>query len=168
GLIGVLSIDSSLNQVDFRASEKTFDILTDLIKLTDNQIIIQTNLASHYCFKALTNNTPDLFYNNELKQRRDLKLPPFSHLTTVKIRGKNEEKVKSISNLLYTNLTAANHKGIDILSLMPAYPPKLRENYYWQIVLRTKSPVKASKFLKSNLKKFAHSGIIITIDVDPI
>lgn len=168
GLIGILTIDNSLNQVDFRAPEKTFNLLFNLIKLTDNQIIIQTNQAWHYCFKALSQDSADLFYDTELKQRKELKLPPFSHLAAVKIRGKNEEKVKLISNSLYTNLTAVNHKEIDILSLMPAYPPKLRENYYWQIVLRAKSPIKISKFLKSSLKKFAHSGIIITVDVDPI
>lgn len=61
-----------------------------------------------------------------------------------------------------------NKKGIKVISVSPGVHPKLRGNYYWQVLLSSNSPQEMVKFLKINLKGFKHSGIIVTIDIDPI
>ena len=168
-LIGVLAIDNSLNRMDLEASEKTFTILSGLLGLTDKKLLIQTHFPGHYAFKALLKNDPNLFYEEELKTRKELKFPPYVHFALVKLRAKNEERVKEASQKLFEKLNLLLKPGnIKVLSLNPGQPSKLRGNFYWQILISATSAVNLSKFLKKSLKDFSHSGIIVTVDVDPI
>ncbi|MDD5109069.1 MAG: primosomal protein N' [Candidatus Omnitrophica bacterium] len=167
-LIGVLAIDNSLNRIDFMASEKTFSMLMSLVSLTAKKMIIQSANASHHCFQALIKNDPELFYERELAQRKQLNLAPFKHMILLKIRGINPEKVKKASVDLFQRLNALKTASMKILSLNCGQPAKLRGNFYYQILMRASSPQKASHFLKSHLKEWHYSGIIVTIDVDPV
>jgi primosomal protein N' (replication factor Y) len=168
-LIAVLAIDNSLNRVDWRASEKTFALLTGLLGLTEKKMVIQTGYPQHICFQALVKKECSLFYEEELRQRKQLKYPPYKHIVFVKLRGKDEEKVKKLSSSLFDRLNERNkHKDIRIVSVNPAQPSKLRGNYYWQVLLIADKPKIASTFLKICLKDFRHSGIIVTVDVDPV
>ncbi len=168
-LVGVLSIDSSLNHPDLRSSEKAFAILSNLSALTGKKMIIQTAIPEHHCFQALLKKDPHIFYDEELKQRKELSFPPYRHLILVKLRGANEEKVKTAAESLFEKLNKAKKtKGIRILSLNPGAPPKLRDNFYRQILVSCGNVQGANKFLKSNLKSFSRSGIIVTVDVDPL
>jgi primosomal protein N' (replication factor Y) len=168
-LVSVLGIDNSLNRIDFRAAEKTFLNLVGLFTLTDKKMIIQTYLPQHSCFQALKERDLSVFYRDELKQRRQLKFPPYAHIILVKLRGRNEERIKEFSNTLFNKLNTCNkNKDIKIVALNPAQPFKLRDNFCWQILIKGNSPKKINNFLKINLKDFSHSGIIVTVDVDPI
>ncbi len=168
-LIEVLSIDNSLNHLDFRSGEKTFKLLFNLTGLTRKRIIIETQLSKHHVFKALTDNNSGIFYEEELKQRKSLGFPPYNHLCLIKLRGKKESRVEQISNELFKILTVRNkNKKIEIISVNPAIPPKLRGNFYWQILLKAGDACLITKFLKICLQDFPHSGIIVTIDMDPV
>ncbi|MCX5700343.1 MAG: primosomal protein N' [Candidatus Omnitrophica bacterium] len=168
-LIGVLGIDNTLNRVDFRATEKVFELLAGLLVLTDKNILIQTSSPTHHCFQALFKKDESYFYEAELKQRKQLNFPPFSHLILVKLRGKSEEKVKVAAEALFNKLTKENKsKELGIVAVTPTNPPKLRGNFYWQVLLRTGKVALAGEFIRKGLKGFRHSGIIVTIDVDPV
>jgi primosomal protein N' (replication factor Y) len=167
-LVSMLSVDNSLNRIDFRAAEKTFDILSNLVRLTAKKLIIQTRNPKHHVFLALANKESGIFYDEELKQRRQLGFPPYQHLARVKVRGINEAKVIQVSNALFQRLAQDTHKNIKTISVNPAQPAKLRGNFYWQVLVRAKDAKNLSRFLKNRLKKFSHSGIIVTVDVDPI
>jgi primosomal protein N' (replication factor Y) len=168
-LIGVLGIDNVLNRVDFRSTEKVFEILAGLVSLANRNLIIQTSSPGHHCFQALLKKDEAYFYEEELKQRKQLDFPPFKHMVLIKLRGKNESKVKDACETLFHGL-AKESSGVDpeIVSFNPSNPPKLRGNFYWQILLRSAKVSKAGEFLRKSLKNFRHSGIIITIDVDPL
>ncbi|MDO8488601.1 MAG: primosomal protein N' [Candidatus Omnitrophota bacterium] len=167
-LIAVLAIDNSLNRVDFRASEKTFSLLKGLVSLTSKKMIIQSANANHHCFQALIKNDAKLFYEKELIQRKQLNLAPFQHMILFKIRGINLEKVKKVSSDLFQKLNNIKTASIKMLSLNCGQPAKLRGNFYYQILMRTSNVQKASIFLKSHLKELHYSGIIVTVDVDPV
>ncbi len=168
-LVGVLAIDSSLNRIDLRSSEKAFGLLIGLLGLTKDKMVIQTRLPGHYCFQALLNNNINLFYDEELKQRRQLNFPPYKHMALVKLRSKKEEKAKQASHVLYTKLRESNKsKEIEIVSVNAGQPSKLRGNFYWQILISSRNVKKMNEFLKPQLKEFRHSGLIVTVDVDPI
>jgi primosomal protein N' (replication factor Y) len=168
-LIAVLGIDSALNRADFRAAEKSLSLLSRILGLTLKKVIIQTNLAHHHIFKALTDHDFGIFYNEELKQRRQLGFPPFRHFALVKLRGGKEARVQEAAESLFEGLKKASQdKKIKVLSLNPGQPAKLRGNFYWQILMASGEPKKISRFLKIYLKDFRHSGIIVTVDVDPI
>jgi primosomal protein N' (replication factor Y) (superfamily II helicase) len=167
-LIGVIAIDNSLNRVDFRAAEKTFTLLMGLVSLTSKKMIIQSANANHHCFQALIKNDPQIFLKEELKQRKQLNFTPYKHMILLKIRGINLEKVKKASSDLFEKLSKIKTASIKMLSLNPGQPAKLRGNFYYQILMRASSVEKASHFLKLHLKEEHYSGIIVTVDVDPV
>jgi len=168
-LVVALAIDNSLNRIDFRAGEKVFALLVGLLGLTKKNFIIQTGLFRHHCFQALTQKDINIFYNKELEERKQLGFPPFGHLCLVKLRGENEERVKEISNSLFNVLNKHNkNKGLKIMAVNPAFRYKLRGKFYRQILIRSASVFEITKFLKKHLKDCSHSGIIVTVDMDPI
>jgi len=167
-LIGVLSVDEALNYIDFRAPEKAFRNLSGLLGMSEKTMVIQTRLAGHHCFQALLNKDSDFFYKEELRQRRQLSFPPYSHLAYVILRGRKEARVKDVSQTLFARLNSECPKGIKILSLNPAQPQKLRGNFYWRILISGRSTKNITRFLKISLKGYSHSGIIVTVDIDPI
>jgi len=168
GLTGVIGIDNSLNRVDFRASEKTFGLLYSLAAMTRERMIIQSANIGHHCLRAVIKNEPQIFLEEELKQRKQLNFPPYRHMILLKLRGRDQEKVKKASCDLFTRLSAIKTSSIKMLSLNPGQPAKLRGNFYYQILMRACSPEKAGRFLKLHLKEGRFSGIIVSVDVDPV
>ncbi|MFA4854258.1 MAG: primosomal protein N' [Candidatus Omnitrophota bacterium] len=167
-LIGVIAIDNSLNRVDFRSAEKTFALLMGLASLTSKKMIIQSANANHHCFQALIKNDPQLFLREELKQRKQLNLAPYKHMVLIKLRGASLEKVKKAAQDLFERLSQIKTSSIKLLSLNCGQPAKLRGNFYYQILMRASNVQSASHFLKLHLKEGHYSGIIVTVDVDPI
>ncbi|MFA6357117.1 MAG: primosomal protein N' [Candidatus Omnitrophota bacterium] len=167
-LIGVLVIDNSLNRLDFRSSEKTFALLAGLAGLTVKKMIIQSANANHHCFNALVKNDPQIFLKEELAQRKQLNFAPFKHMILIKMRGESLDKVKKFSLDLFERLSKIKTASLKVLSLNCGQPAKLRGNFYYQILMRASSAEKASSFLKLHLKEAHLSGIIVTVDVDPI
>lgn len=168
-LVGVISLDTLLNRPDFRAAEKMFDLLLRLACLSSNSLVIQTNFAEHYCFQALAQKKIQFFYETELKLRRQSGLPPFKHIIIVKLRGRKEEKVARAGVELFDILNKANrNKAIKIASHSRSIPHKKRDRFYEQVSIKTRSVPEAVKFVKKCLSKFRRSGIIVTVDVDPV
>ncbi len=164
----ILAIDSSLNHAELSSAERTFEILWALNKITLKKMVIQTGLSQHYIFEALNKADSRIFYDRELKQRKELKLPPFTHIGIVKIRAKIEDKAEAAANKLFAQLESAKNKKVKIISLNKHSPYKLRGNYYWRILLSAKSALDISGFLKSQFKDCRYSGIITTVDIDPV
>lgn len=167
-LIGVIAIDNSLNRVDFRAAEKTFALLMGLAGLSSKKMIIQSANVGHHCFQALIKNDPEFFLKAELKQRKQLNFAPFKHMILLKIRGADYEKVKKAAADLFERLGGIKTNSLKVLSLNPGQPAKLRGNFYYQILARAINVEKASHFLKLHLKEGHSSGIIVTVDIDPV
>ena len=165
-LVGIISVDNILNRIDFRSAEKTFSLLVGLLNLADKNFYIQTNVPTHYCFQALAQRNFNLFYENELALRKQLDFPPFKHFIYIKIRGKDLDKVENRSKDLFAALSKNNK--LRALNVAPAQPAKLRDNFYWQILVKTATPKNSVKLIKERLKEFTHSGLIITIDTDPV
>ena len=112
---------------------------------------------------------PALFYEEEFKERKQLGYPPYKHIAAVKLRAKYEEKVERSARALFEKFNGSDKsKGVEVVSVSPAQPAKLRGNYYWQILLKSAQPEDITVFLKNNLKNFLHSGIIVTVDMDPL
>lgn len=168
-VVAAISVDNLLNRIDFRASEKTFALLSGLACLTAKKMIVQTALASHYVFKALCANQTEAFYEQELAARKQLGFPPFRHLAAVRLRGRRESKVKAAAASLFERLKERNKTpGLKVVSLSQGQPPRLRGNFYWQILLSSARPSALSRFLRIQLDNFRVSGIIITVDIDPL
>lgn len=140
-LIAVINIDNILNLPDFRAPEKTFQALVKLNNLA-KKMLIQTYNPEHYVFDF------ENFYKQELKIRKTLNYPPFCQLIKLTYRDKSPYKAKISAFKLAKQLTG-------VLGPAPAFIPKKRNFYYWNIILRD----------KKQLKKVPNNWVI---DVDPI
>jgi primosomal protein N' (replication factor Y) len=167
-LIGVVAIDNSLNRVDFRAGEKTFALLIGLASLASRRMIIQSANSNHHCFQAVVKNDVRVFLKEELKQRKQLNFSPYKHMILIKLRGVSLDKVKKAAQDLFERLSGIKTSSIKLLSLNPGQPAKLRGNFYYQVLMRAADVEKAGKFLRLHLKEGHFSGIIVTVDVDPV
>jgi len=189
-LVGVILSDLSLNIPDFRASERTFQLLTQVAGRAGRgkkhgQVIIQTNNPNHHSFLCAKYHDNTKFIKIELERRKLLKLPPFYSLTMILCSSQNEDRARKISNDFYkiihkvilTNnlnkpkknfLNSAEEQNINIIGPMEAPIKKLRNRFRWQLLLKADNP-KYIKFLLSNITNpiiQKKKNEMIQIDVD--
>ncbi|MDD4939862.1 MAG: primosomal protein N' [Candidatus Omnitrophica bacterium] len=169
-LVCALAIDNSLNRSDLRSSEKVFASLSGLLSLTGKKMVIQTRIPTHPILKAIERNDAGIFYDKELQERKQLGFPPYRHFCFLKLRGKREERVRKAAEAAFEKLRgyAEENRAVDIISLNPGQPAKQRGNFYWQILVKSASTRKITGFLKMHLKDLPRSGIIVTVDMDPL
>ncbi|MDO8748379.1 MAG: hypothetical protein Q7J72_04610 [Candidatus Omnitrophota bacterium] len=165
-LSAVIDLDSVLNMVDFRNNEKLYRLLDELRSLTKEELIIQTRIPEQYQNKEFLNLELNKLFDRELKERKELELPPYTHLTHINLRGKNLERTKSAALGLYEKLKGLSEE-FEIFEPVESIPSKLRGNFRFHILLKAKNQLKLSKFLKKQLKKTRYSGVILTVEVDP-
>ncbi len=168
-LAGVISADTGLNLPDFRASERTFQLLCQVAGragrgLAAGKVIIQTYSPDHYAVQAASRHDYRGFYRQEIGYRRQFGYPPFSHLARLVYSHTNADachrEVMRMGQLLDNE---KDRKGIADLRLIgpaPTFVPRIRGRYQWQIVLCGSS---LSEFL--NDITFSHGW---TVDIDPI
>lgn len=172
-LVGVISADTALNLPDFRSAERTFNLLTQVGGRAGRsdlggRVIIQSYTPQHYSIQAAKNHDYNTFYDKEISLRKELYLPPFCHMVSLTLRGRNEERVFKASCDLKANLEKENKsKNIEILGPAPSPISKMKGMYRWNIFLRSETAENIIAILKKELRKNKSSGIIITVDVDP-
>ncbi len=168
-LVGVVSADTSLNLPDFRAGERTFQLLSQVVGragrgILGGQAIVQTYSPQHYAIQAAAKQDYALFYDREIAYRRQLHNPPFTQLASLVYSRTNDalcqREAERMKRLLIEERDA---KGISDLSLIgpaPAFIHRLRGRFRWQLILRG---VGLSAFLSQIL--FPQGW---TIDIDPV
>jgi len=148
-LVGIVSADTGLNLPDFRAGERTFQLLSQVAGragrgILGGKVIIQTYSPEHYAIQAAARNDYNSFYNQEIAFRRQLHNPPFTRLACLVYSHTNDalcqKEAERMKRLLIEEI---NSKGIDDLSLIgpaPAFIHKLRGRFRWQLILRGSEP----------------------------
>lgn len=173
-LVGVISADVSLNLPDFRASERTFSLLTQVAGRagrgkTAGKVIIQTYTPEHYAIQCAIEHDYNSFYDKEILFRKQLNLPPFSHLISVVLRSK-DEKVLIVAAENFGEQFKIHSKGmpISIIGPMPMPMAKLKGYFRWGMIVNSSDVLPANQLIKQILKTGKLSSKIkITIDVDP-
>jgi primosomal protein N' (replication factor Y) (superfamily II helicase) len=176
-LVGVISADISLNVPDFRAAERTFQLLTQVSGRSgrgkkSGEVIIQTYNPEHYSITQSVKADFEKFAETELNLRNVLNYPPFyklgrfvfSHKTEGFIKEQLSKNTRVISDLQKI-FTA---KEILLLGPSPAPLPKIKNSFRYHLIIKANSVEnlsKAVKFLEGNLK--LSSSIKQIIDIDP-
>jgi primosomal protein N' (replication factor Y) len=146
-LVGVINADTSLNLPDFRAGERTFQLLSQVVGRAGRgpgggSAIIQTYSPEHYAIKAAARQDYAMFYEREIAYRRLLGNPPFSQLARLVYGHPNDARARQEAEImkrrLVTEITSRGIEGITVLGLAPAFISRLRGNYRWQLILRGK------------------------------
>lgn len=148
-VVGVISADTALNLPDFRSSERTFQLLTQVAGragrgLLGGRVVIQTYHPDHYAIIAASNHDYEAFAEQELSFRREQHYPPYTRLAKLVYEDKNSSRARARAEELSTKLRRAlESDGLSVASLLGPAPPffaRLRSRYRWQILLRHADP----------------------------
>jgi primosomal protein N' (replication factor Y) len=174
-LVGVVSADTGLGVPDFRAAERTFQLLTQVAGRAGRgelpgTVIIQTINPDHYAIRFAALQDYELFYEKELQFRRMMRYPPFSALASVLLRSRRQEEAFRMSAELGRFLTPAP-EGVKVLGPAEAPVPRLKSEYRYQLLLKAASRRKLSEVLGA-VRQFAQQqewpATAMVIDVDPV
>ena len=183
-LVGVIAADTALNLPDFRASEQTFSLLTQVAGRSgraelEGKVVIQTYMPEHYCIAAAQKHDYIGFYAQELEARDAFQYPPFSHVATLLLRGRNEKEVIETAHAVREHLEIwqtdqgfdTSETQVEILGPAPAPLSKIEGKFRWHFLLRSYSVKKISQLLKSLTHESSivnkSSAVELVIDIDP-
>ena len=181
-LVGVISADTQMLLPDFRSSERTFQLLTQVAgragrSTLAGEVVVQTLQPQHYSLKhVITHDFPG-FYEEELAYRKELDYPPFSRIVLLEFKGKSENAVFQHSRKFAELLRQHQTDAFIVLGPADAAIPKIKSFFRKLIVVKNlKSTDSSGSRLRAALEKVRNlydesagkaSGVAMTIDVDP-
>jgi len=168
-LVGVVSADIALNLPDFRAGERTFQLLCQVAGRAGRgtlggQVIIQTYTPEHYAIQPASKHDYASFYNKEIEYRRQLRNPPFTRLACLIYSHTNDalcqREAERMKRLLIQEIESQGIADIELIGPAPAFIHRLRGRFRWQLILRG-----------SDLSRFLYPIAFPqgwTVDIDPV
>jgi primosomal protein N' (replication factor Y) len=174
-LVGVISADIGLGMPDFRAAERTFQILTQMSGRAGRGnlpgiVLIQTINPDHYAVRLAGLHDYAGFYQRELEFRRAMRYPPFSAMANVLVRAEKQEMALRMAADLGQLLTPPLEQ-LKILGPAEAPVPRLKNEYRYQFLIKAASRVALNELLR-RVRQFAldrkWGATALVIDVDPV
>jgi primosomal protein N' (replication factor Y) len=174
-LVGVVNADIGLGLPDFRAAERTFQLLTQAAGRAGRGnvpgiVLIQTINPDHYAIVRAAEQNYEKFYTKECEFRRLMHYPPFGALANIMVRSAREDEALSRSASLGRLLNPAP-EGVHVLGPAPASVQKLKTEFRYQIILKGASRKRLNEVIK-NIRDFAAGEkwppASLMLDIDPI
>jgi primosomal protein N' (replication factor Y) len=183
-LVGVISADSTLNIPDFRAAERTFQLLTQVAGRAgrgekNGKVIFQAYDPEHYSLRLAKEHDYHGFFKEEIGYRAALHYPPFAELVKIGFSGLNEQKVSQAARTFYQivkdmqpGITEPDNPAdyIEVLGPGPTLIPKIQNNYRWQLLLKSNRPSWLETIVKEAWRQYhsqKHSDIKVIRDRNP-
>lgn len=176
-LVGILSADMSLNLPDYRAAERSFQIITQVAGRAgrgekEGEVIVQTYTPEHYSLQYAKKYDYEDFYEKEFTIRAMMGYPPFGRILLINSIGKNEDELKKQMIFLGKKVKekAEEFGGLEVLGPTPCIIYKIKENYRWQIIVKGEFSSKFSKSIKDLLYDKAnnvYNDIRVSMDINP-
>lgn len=178
-LVGVINADGALHFPDFRAAERTFQLVTQVAGRTGRgdrggRVIVQTFTPEHPAIQAASKHDYAKFTEDELKNRRKFNYPPLGSVARIILRGVSEDLTESTAELLLSRLELARDKlGHEIRLLGPAPPPimKLRGKYRFHILLQATNAIHLNQCISMATETFKipeKDDVQYVVDIDAI
>ena len=177
-LVGVVRADAELNFPDFRASERTFSVLTQVAGRAGRgplpgRVILQTFNPHHPAIEAAVKQNYGMFYGWEIRNRKALFYPPYSHLALVRLEGAKEDAVvrtgAAVARLLRA-MAASTKETVRVLGPAPSPLAKIKRRHRWQILVKCGSRPVLADLMEELLgrRESAAGDVRMIIDVDPL
>ncbi|MDP4088488.1 MAG: primosomal protein N' [Bacillota bacterium] len=176
-LVGVLAADLTLNLPDYKSSERTFQLLTQVAGRAGRsnkggRVIIQTYTPDHYSIQCSMANDYDGFYNKEITVRDNMNYPPFSEIININLNcAKEDLLIKTIKELgEKVKFFLKDRKEIDVLGPCPCAISKIKEMYRWQIILKGAFDYGLAEDIKDvvyDSLKNVYTEVKLNLDVNP-
>ncbi|MFK8111567.1 MAG: primosomal protein N' [Rubripirellula sp.] len=178
-LVGVINADSALHFPDFRASERTFQLVTQVAGRTGRgdrggRVVVQTFSPEHPAIQAASQHDYALFASGEMVNRRKFNYPPLGSVARIIIRGPSEDITEATAELLLSRLESARSTlGLEVRILGPAPPPmsKLRGKYRFHILLQAVDPSHLGETIRRATETFTipeKDDVQYVVDIDPM
>ncbi len=176
-LVGVVNAEASLGMPDFRAAERTFQLLSQVIGRagrgeTPGRVVVQALDTEHYAIRAAAEHDAAGFYREELEFRREAGYPPFAFLAAFALSGLSEQAVSAQADntaRILAQLKAALKVRVEILGPAPSPIYRLRNRYRRQILLKGANRADLHRLLASwRQQTTTVSTVRISVDIDPV
>lgn len=176
-LVGVVNAEASLGMPDFRAAERTFQLLSQVIGRagrgeTPGKVVVQAIDTEHYAIKAAAEHDAAGFYRQELEFRREVGYPPFSFLAAFAISGLSEQMVSDQADgtaRLLTRIKTELKIRIELLGPVPSPMYRLRNRFRRQILLKAANRSELHRLLAAwRQRATIVSNVRISVDIDPV
>ena len=168
-LVGVLSADTALRLPDFRAGERTFQLLTQVAgragrSILGGKVILQTYAPDHYCIEAASHHDYEGFYEQEMEFRQQQRYPPFGRLVRLvyveRDAERGEAEATKMRRILENKIARLGLPELDLMGPAPAFLSRIRGQYRWHLIVRGKDP--------QTLLEGVDLGRGWRVDVDPV
>jgi primosomal protein N' (replication factor Y) len=176
-LVGVISVDAGLGMPDFRAAERTFQLVTQVAGRAGRgekagRVLLQSYFPDHYALQYGADQDYNRFYQHEIRYREEMRYPPFAILINILIRHEELARAAATASELASRIKAADRERV-LRILGPAAAPlaRLKGEHRLQILIKTRHRRAAREALDAALTGLREAGgdpRLITIDMDPI
>ncbi len=175
-LVGVVATDLSLGRPDFRAAERTFQLLTQVAGRAgrgelSGEVLVETYYPEHYAIQLAAQQDYVSFYEKEAHFRRLLHYPPFTALASILVRDRKIENAIRWSRALASCLAPFGERGVKVLGPAAAPLARLRREFRFQFVLKSPQRAALAQALGACLDFCAAKDIpdtAVIVDVDPV
>ncbi len=176
-LVGVISADTQLLLPDFRSSERTFQMLTQVAgragrSAVEGEVIIQTNYPDHYSIKHATTHDFKSFFEEEMSKRTETQWPPVTRLALIEARSENEIAASTALETIHTKLAKSVPENFIVLGPSPAALARVKNFFRFHIIIKaSRQTDPAGKLLRESIRKSIPQKIPadtkLIIDIDP-
>ena len=188
-LVGVIAADTSLHLPDFRAAEKTFQLLTQVAGRAGRhelpgEVVVQTYSPEHYSVQTAKRHDYESFVREELRQRRVLSYPPFCRLVLITLsheqlpllvstgeRFAEELRKAAAEEGLLAPLEAGGERALELLGPVASPIPRLKDRYRFQCMIKYRGRIDAAALVRKAMAPFtdraSQDGVLFAVDVNP-
>ncbi|MBN1577133.1 MAG: primosomal protein N' [Chitinispirillaceae bacterium] len=174
-LVGVIAADIGLHLPDFRASERTFQLLTQVAGRAGRcdslgKVIIQTYCPDDYAIRCAAQHDYSTYFEQESRNRRPLGYPPWGRLARLIVVGKIEKEVLTLITIIAQEIRAGAGSSLSMLGPSPAVLERVANETRYTILLKSSHPRKLGMVLRELRLKHRKlpASISLIIDVDPV
>jgi primosomal protein N' (replication factor Y) (superfamily II helicase) len=175
-LVGVISADAALTLPDFRAAERTFQLLTQVAGRSGRgerpgEVVIQSYFPDHYTFQLACTQKFEEFYSRESRYRRAMFYPPFAALAGIVVNDRDPARAAETARSLGEFLDSVRTDAIRILGPAPAPLERIKQVHRQQLLIKAGSRTALHRLLQqlqAHLEEKKIGGTRVMIDVDPI
>jgi primosomal protein N' (replication factor Y) len=173
-LVGIVNADVGLHMADFRAGERTFQLLTQVAGRAgrgeaEGEVLVQTFTPAHPSIQHARHHDFTGFWEHESEFRRAFGHPPFQRFVLVTIRGEHAERTEFVAQTLVRRLREAAAADISIGDSAPAPLARVKSEYRFHLTMRGPSALRMSRLAKAALAKLsAPREVRVTVDVDAL
>ena len=171
-LVGIINADMGLHLPDFRASERTFQLLTQVAGRAgrgdvEGEVVVQSYTPFHPAIQFARHHDFGGFYEQEIEWRQKMSQPPFTHFVLISIRSPHQERARFSTETLHRRLKDALPPGVILGEPAPAPLEKSHGNFRYHLALRTAAVLKLSRALRAVLDKLTFpEDVFVVVDVD--